>query len=160
MNEDGYFWIIGAALVFGAIYYFNKDDEPEIVAPAPIIAPTISTLASPIRLTEDITISTLENGTVWRLDVSSMSGERKARNAWMVEDHTNDKTTPHRTTKTLYVVNCESSSYQVPTSIAYSPEGEASILWEEPLEDAKVNYTVPDSRIGNFASIVCAKNFD
>lgn len=154
-DGGGFFW--GVILTLGGVWLYNSYVKEEADEPATVSAPAVRTPARPTGLIE---VSVLEDGTIWRLNASAVSGPRTARQAWVVSDHKNNKKVAERETQTLYRLNCETGGYRVLKIVTYDAEGKSINAWGPELFSDKDDYVPPDTRMGSVIRAGCDPDFE
>jgi len=153
MKDDwsGLVWTV--IFIGGAAYlwnrYFSEPDTP----------PVIETAAKPQRPSGLIPVTEFESGTVWRLDADAVSGPEDARQAWVIADHTNDKTVSKRETKTLYRIDCKTTAYRTLSIVEYNGEGDSLQRLSEADLSKEAAYPPPGSNIAAVIDIACNNAF-
>jgi hypothetical protein len=115
---------------------------------------------TPIRPTGLIPITTLKNQTSWWLEADTVKGSRTERLGWVLHDHKDDKKTPYRTSKELWLVDCEKDAYRILSFVSYRPNGEVGSNFEISAEKAEVSYAVPSSNGASVMRKLCQPSFD
>jgi hypothetical protein len=123
-----------------------------------VISPGVSAIA--VRPTGLIPITTLESGTSWWLEAETVKGQRTERLGWVLHDHQNDKKTPYRTSKELWLVDCEKDAFRILSFISYKVNGELGTRYETPADKAEVSYAVPSSNGAAVMRKLCQPVFD
>jgi hypothetical protein len=160
-SEETIGCVIGAAvLIGGAIWLYNnyeiKKRAPE--PPPPIVAASLPKPAV-TRPTGMIELSTTTTGSKWLIDADSVSGPRKARQGWVTIDSSKDKTETVRTTKTLYLVDCDTTAARTLSTAAYSASDTALFTESHDPKDAKVEYYPPNTMGGAVVRRLCNEEF-
>lgn len=152
-SGDGWIvWLILAGL--GGLWAYETwwEDKP-LPAPPP---PAYST-----RPTGPQYVTTTSSNTELMLDADSVRGNRQNRLAWVVSDHSKDKTVDVRETKQLYAVNCETTAYRNPSFVQYDAKGDVARSWNESDDDkAKTLHAVPDTIGESVVNAICASRYD
>ena len=161
-SEDTIGCIVGAAVVVGGGWWlYNNYEIRKRVPDAPV--PVISTPVTPAlpRPTGDIEISTTDSGSRWILDADSVSGSRKARQAWVTIDASKDKTASYRTSKTLYLVDCDTTAARTLSTANYEADkGYPSFSQSFEPKDAKADYYPPSTMGASVVRRICNADFD
>lgn len=150
-SSDGIGWLVAIALG-GYLAYLTWWKEPEAATPAPI-----NEAARPATY-PDGPLTTLSNGTEWRMIWGKLKGPREARLAWVREDHTNNKERDARETLSLFKINCTTTGFVTLSVIDYDKDG-------KPIRDFddfsdKDSYPVPGSQIETVTDAACLPQFD
>jgi hypothetical protein len=142
--------VVGAAGYFAYQAYWAEPETPEsLVIESEITKPTV-----------DMIITALDNKTVWMLDVSSVKGPRTARIGWVIQDHSNDNSTPYRTSKDMWKVNCDTTAYSNPSRVSYDKDGEVKNSWDIPSDELVDKFAIPDSNGAAVVDAICSPIFD
>jgi hypothetical protein len=153
MKDDwsGLVWTV--ILIGGAAYLWNRYvSEPDT-------PPVIETVAKPQRPAGLIPVTRFEAGTIWRLDADSITGPAEARQAWVIADHTEDKTVTKRETKTLYRIDCNTTAYRTLSSVEYDSKGGSLNSWKEADSGKGADFPPPGSNIAAVIDIACNDAF-
>ncbi len=156
-SGDGWFWGIAALALGGYIIYDKYWAEPDVEA---LKTSQEQTYQVANRPSVDLPVGFLSSGTKWLVDSSSVKGSRSSRQGWITEDHSKDASRSERTTMTLWVVNCETGSYQNPSTVSYDAEGSVISADHKKLDDTSVQYAVPESRGSRVLGALCMEGFD
>ena len=155
-GEDTFGCVVAfLAVAAGGYWLFNKyeiRERPEVVE----IAPPLPS----VRPTADIYVTTLDTGEVWSLDAGSVKGPRQKRIGWIVADHTKDKTTAARETKTAYQVDCDTGAYLTLGVVQYDKANK--VLRSLGQEDfgKEPSYPPPGTVIETAINTICLPGFD
>lgn len=150
-NEDTIGCVVTALLLAGGAWWlYNKYEVKERVV-EPYVAP---------RPAYPIYVTTLDNGTIWKLDSASVIGPRTARQAWILEDHVGNKERVERETKTLYRINCDTTGYQTVELINYDKSGKVVSSWDEKAFGDQTSYAPPGTYIAGVVGAACDPRFD
>lgn len=153
MKDDwsGLIWL--AIMIGGGVYLWNR------YASEPDTPPVIDTVAKPQRPSGLIPVTEFDNGTVWRLDADAVTGPKEARQAWVIADHTNDKTVTKRETKTLYRIDCNTTAYRTLSMVEYNGKGDSLQRLSEADLGKEAAYPPPGSNIAAVIDIACNDAF-
>ncbi|WP_141134037.1 surface-adhesin E family protein [Sphingopyxis indica] len=167
-NDGDWFWpLAGAALLAWFAYekWWKEDAPPSPAIASNSIPPPIKLSAAdaardpnPLPPPRWMHITEIENGTVWRLDTTSIRGPRNQRVAWVKEDHSKDQTVAHRSTMVLYSFDCDTTGYRTLSLKEYSKDGKVirGLDYDEPDQ----RYAPPDTNIGAVIEQACNSRFD
>jgi hypothetical protein len=155
-KDDGewFVWLFfgGLAVWFAYEHWWKVEDLPK--PPAPLYVANS-------RPTGSILAATSPSGTRYFVMAESVRGSQTERLGWVSMDHSQDKSRPQRTSKELYIVNCETGAYRNPSFAAYDAEGEVKYNWDESDDDkAKVKYAIPETVGGSVVSSLCDPRYD
>lgn len=159
-SDDIGCWLTAGALLFGAYWLYNHYEIRSKGTDAPPPVSTPAKPAAPQRPTGLVDITTLKNGSVWRLDAAAVIGPRSARQFWVREDHSNNKKETARQSQALYRVNCDTTAYRTLSVVDYDKDGGVvANLGPKDLNDTD-RFPPPDSVIATAISRACDRGFD
>ena len=151
-ERDDYSWVFVLALAGAAWWWFTNDDADEGTN-TPLEnfteTPKLPLPDEPMRVTAN------EEGTVYLVDPSTVTGSRDSRRGWLTLDHSNDTSTQARTSRELIWTNCDTGEVKTLARVVYDPEG--GILYSRDYEfaEAATRYFAP-SMIGSAApALMC-----
>jgi hypothetical protein len=159
-SEETIGCVIGVvALIGGAIWLYNNY-EIRKREPSPI-PPVATALAKPTvtRPTGTIQLSESKSGSKWLLDADSVSGTRKARQGWITVDSSQDKTATVRITRTLYLVDCDTTAARRLSEAAYKASDSPVSTESYDPKDAKIDYYPPNTMGGAVVRRLCNTAF-
>lgn len=157
-DSDTETWIGIAAfgvIAYLAYGYFTEDTETpeeEIAVPAPFIAPA--------RPTGLVYAATSPEDSVWRVDADTIRGERTLRQGWVVIDHSKNSDTPVRETKTLYLINCETTGTKTPSRVDYAPDNSIMSMVNQDADEMPYDYYPPNSMGYAVVEVICGEAYD
>lgn len=150
-SDDSLGWVLFGLLALWVGYdkWWKEDEIPRPVYTAP---------ARPVGL---IHVTTSKDGIVYSVDADSVRGEQAKRSGWVVMDHAKDREHPQRTSKEMYLANCEDMSYTNPSFVAYTKDGDVAFDWDESEADkAKTQHAIPDSIGESILETICLRSLD
>lgn len=150
-SSDGMGWLVAIALG-GYLAYLTWWKEPEVATPAPLNE------AARFANLPDGPLTTLSNGTEWRMIWGKLKGPREARLAWVREDHTKNKERDARETLSLFKINCTTTGYVTLSVIDYDKDGKMLRSFDD--FSVKEAYPVPGSQIETVTDAACLPQFD
>lgn len=156
MKDDwsGLIWL--AITIGGGVYLWNwftdKNSDPPRIETSP-------SAIAPQRPSGLLSITTLESGTIWRLDADALRGPKEARLAWVIADHGADRSVSKRETKTLYRIDCNTTAYQTLHEVEYDGKGKVLRRWSEAEIGKDVAYPPPQSNIAAVVDNACSDAF-
>jgi len=146
--------LAGCALA-GGWWLWSKFEieERNVVVPIPAPAPSI-------RPTGVLELTADSDGSIWFLDADSVRGTRQSRQGWVTVDHSQDKTLPQRTSKTLYLVDCATTGTRELSFVAYDANGRVLSTSDSKPEEAATKYFPPDSVGWSVPNEICRRVYD
>lgn len=144
---------LGAVALFGGWWLYNNYE----IRPKEPQSPDVPLVYRP---TGWIEIGTLENGSVWRLDADSVTGPRKARQAWITEDHSNNKSEKARSAQTLYRINCETTAYRALSMVFYDKDGRVLRTLAEKELGQQERFAPPRTFAASIVEAGCHRGFE
>lgn len=164
-----------AIIVSALVYKCAFVEEPKYIAPKPIppysmmpdgtmrasngvivpYVPDKKPMPSPLEL--DPIIYTAKDNSVVFLDSSTVTPSRTARMAWVYDDLSKVTTTPFRSSKTLYRVNCDTTHYEILEQIHYLPDGKSG---RSQAADNGSGYYPPETNGAATVAEICKPRFD
>jgi hypothetical protein len=156
MKDDwgGLIWLM--IIIGGGAFLWSQFTDKSEAPPQIETSPVPLALQRPSGL---IPVTTFEAGTVWRLDADTVRGSQEARQAWIVADHSNDKTVARRETKTLYRIDCNTTAYWTLSVVDYDKEGNSVGRWGEGDFKKEADYPPPGSNIAAVIDLACSEVF-
>lgn len=151
MEENGFWWgfFVCAGLSSVLLYYDGYWDEPEL-------EPVATAKLQPFRQKNDAYVTTTKTGTIWRVDSDTVRRNGNKRQGWLIHDHSKDNNTPYRKTMELWQVNCETTEYTTPETVAYNREGGSINL--EPSK--RSSFAVPGSNAKAVVNVICSNRYE
>jgi hypothetical protein len=161
-QNDDWGWIVWIAVLGGGGYYLWDrydivDSQAQERETAEILADLPETRPS---LPDKMYATTTKEGSEWSVDGTAIRGGRSARLAWLIEDHSNDSTVPHRTSKTLYEMDCDRGSYVVRSLIHYDADGKVSAMWKDDTFTDTPDFVAPSSQLAAVFRRACSRQVD
>lgn len=96
------------------------------------------------------------NRTVWYVRAGDMTNSDNYRpTVWILQDHSQDKTTKARTSRSQQAFDCTAGTSEVRTTIGYSAKGK--ILWTAQAHAASPQPILPATMADILRKIVCPK---
>lgn len=143
-------------MIAGGVHLWTRfTDDP--AKPLPI--ETVATPIAPQRPTGLLPVTTLDTGTIRRLDADTLRGPKQARLAWIIANHSGDRNVSKRETKTLYRIDCNTTAYQTPQEVEYDSKGKVLRRWTEADLGKDVSYPPPQSNIAAVVDNACSDAF-
>ena len=156
-NDWGLLVAIGLVLVGGYFVYqdYVADDEPP-PAPPPVLIPDPPPSKSVAEL-----VAVSDTKTNWFVNAKDVRGPQEKRLVWAEQRHENDATTPYRTTRRLYLIDCTTTSVKQLSQASYKANNpNAFEVVEVSEDDASVFYAIPDSIIAGVFEYACDPRLD
>lgn len=151
MSDDTAGWILAVALIGGAVWYFSKSDDKQVVVIPPVVAE-----ARPIGLVD---VGTDSEGGKWTVDAPTVRGPRNARQGWAAITAPKSKLDTKRS-RSLYLVDCNTTATKVLSETGYSSTGEVTFDSDYTPEEAKVRYYPPSTNGDMIVSELCRSVYD
>jgi hypothetical protein len=162
-SEDTWGCILGAIfLIGGGVWLYNNYEIKERArVPTIAVQPVALSSSKPTipRPTGTIDLLTDKGGSKWTLDADSVSGPRKARQAWVVVDSSKDKTESVRTTRTLYLIDCDTTAARILSEAKYGTSASPVSAESHAPKDAKIDYFPPHTTGGAVVRNMCDAAF-
>jgi hypothetical protein len=124
-----------------------------------IIKYDIRIVATATRPAGMVALGSAEDDAVWKLDADSVRGPKNRRQGWVIIDHSNDETTSQRTTKSLFLVDCNTTASREISQGTYDASGNALTGESYDPKDVIAKYYPPDSMGYVVVSSICADEF-
>jgi hypothetical protein len=103
-----------------------------------------------------ITVGQDANGAIWLVRAGDMVNTDNFRpKVWVTQDHSHDKTTKARLSRSLQVIDCMDATTDVRATIGYSARG--AVLWNVEAEHADPQPIKPASMAEAVRKAVCPK---
>lgn len=163
-TEDNIGCILGGAFsIFAGIWAYNhytikKIEPPVVITPTYVGGPPPP--IKPSRPTGLIYVTSLEDGTIWRLDADSVIGPRRARQFWIKADHSKSKTITARETQTYYRVNCDTTGIRTLKVVEYDKDGKVLRMFNESVFGKEDDYMPPESILASAIRTGCDRAYD
>ena len=158
-DSDGGFWVVVILLALGVWWFF---DNYEIVDKSESVELVEKYLeeATPVRPTGLLHVTTVSGGSTWSVDADTLRGPSTERLAWLVANHSKDKSISHRETQTLYEVNCDRGSYVTRKVLYYNKDGKAVQEWDDSVFSDTPDYAASGSNMAAVVERMCDPLFD